>query len=68
MAATAYQLNQTTTNIGARRLLTVMERVMEEISFDAPAHSGETQRIDKAYVNERLESIRTDSDLSRFIL
>ena len=68
MAATAYQLNQTTTNIGARRLLTVMERVMEEISFDAPSHSGETQRIDKAYVNERLESIRTDSDLSRFIL
>ncbi len=68
MAATAYQLNQTTTNIGARRLLTVMERVMEEISFDAPAHRGETQRIDKAYVNERLESIRADSDLSRFIL
>ena len=68
MAATAYQLNQSTTNIGARRLLTVMERVMEEISFDAPAHRGENQRIDKAYVNERLESIRADSDLSRFIL
>lgn len=68
MAATAYQLNQTTTNIGARRLVTVMERVMEEISFDAPSHRGENQRIDKAYVNQRLESIRTDCDLSRFIL
>ena len=68
MAATAYQVNQTTDNIGARRLVTVMERVMEEISFDAPRRRGDTIRIDRAYVNDRLADISRDTDMSRFIL
>ncbi|UCC32802.1 MAG: ATP-dependent protease ATPase subunit HslU [Phycisphaerales bacterium] len=68
MAATAYHVNQTQNNIGARRLVTVMERVIEEISFDAPHRSGQTIRIDQAYVQKRLADIREDTDLSRFIL
>lgn len=65
MAAT---LNQTTENIGARRLTTVMERLMEEISFSATDRRGETIRIDAAYVTEQLSAICEDRDLSRFIL
>jgi len=68
MAATAYHVNQTQNNIGARRLVTVMERVIEEISFDAPHRSGQTIRIDQAYISKRLADIREDTDLSRFIL
>jgi len=68
LAATAYRLNQSTDNIGARRLMTVMERVMEEISFSAPHRSGETIRVDAAYVRKRLSGIADDADLSRFIL
>ncbi len=68
MAATAYHVNQSTDNIGARRLVTVMERVMEEISFEAPKRRGETIRIDRAYVHDRLADISRDTDLSRFIL
>ncbi len=68
IASIAYELNQTTENIGARRLTTVMERLIEEISFDADARSGETISIDKAYVQGRLADIVEDPDLSRYIL
>ena len=68
LAATAYQLNQSMDNIGARRLLTVMERVMEDLSFDAPERRGETVPIDAEYVRSRLSALCEDTDLSRFIL
>ncbi len=68
IADIAYELNQTTENIGARRLTTVMEKLMEEISFDADSRRGETIVIDKAYVEERLSDIVEDRDLSRYIL
>ncbi|MEW5825297.1 MAG: ATP-dependent protease ATPase subunit HslU [Candidatus Bipolaricaulota bacterium] len=68
IAAMAYELNQTTENIGARRLTTVMEKLMEEISFDADRRGGETIVIDEAYVAERLAGIAADPNLSRYIL
>ncbi len=68
IAEIAYELNQTTENIGARRLSTVMEKLMEDISFSADEHSGETVRIDRNYVRERLSGIVEDPDLSRYIL
>jgi ATP-dependent HslUV protease ATP-binding subunit HslU len=68
LADIAYELNQTTENIGARRLTTVMGKVMEDISFDADSRRGETIVIDKAYVEERLSDIVDDRDLSRYIL
>jgi ATP-dependent HslUV protease ATP-binding subunit HslU len=68
IADIAFQLNQSMENIGARRLMTVMERLMEEISFQAPIRQGQTVRIDAAYVKERLQGISQDADLSRFIL
>ncbi len=68
IAATAYRVNRSADDIGARRLMTVMERVMEEISFDAPARSGETIRLDREYVRRRLQDIAEDVDLTRFIL
>jgi ATP-dependent HslUV protease ATP-binding subunit HslU len=68
LADIAFRLNQTTDNIGARRLTTVTERVMEEISFDAPTRHGQTVRIDAAYVRDKLANIAQDADLSRFIL
>ncbi len=68
LADTAFRVNQSTDNIGARRLTTVMEKLMETISFDAPDRNGETIKIDQAYVAERLSDISSDSDLSRFIL
>jgi ATP-dependent HslUV protease ATP-binding subunit HslU len=68
LADMAFKLNQTTDNIGARRLMTVMERLVEELSFTAPNRRGETIRIDAAYVKNELASIAEDSDLSRFIL
>ena len=68
LADIAYELNQTTENIGARRLTTVMGKVMEDISFDADSRRGETLVIDRAYVEERLNDIVEDRDLSRYIL
>jgi ATP-dependent HslUV protease ATP-binding subunit HslU len=68
IADIAYELNQTTENIGARRLTTVMEKLMEDISFEADARRGETIVIDRAYVEERLADIVEDRDLSRYIL
>lgn len=68
LADAAFRVNQSTENIGARRLVTVVERVMEEISFDAAERNGETIRIDRDYVLKRLEGVSQDADLSRFIL
>jgi ATP-dependent HslUV protease ATP-binding subunit HslU len=68
MADVAAEVNQSSQSIGARRLYTIMERVMESLSFDAADKSGERVRIDKQFVLDRLEDIRADEDLSRFIL
>jgi len=68
LAEFAYQVNQSTQNIGARRLYTIMERLLEDLSFDAPEMKGHHVPIDAAYVRARLESIAKDEDLSQFIL
>lgn len=68
IAEAAWQVNEKLENIGARRLHTVLERLMEDISFDASEKSGETFTIDKAYVDSHLESLVDNEDLSRFIL
>jgi ATP-dependent HslUV protease ATP-binding subunit HslU len=68
LADYAYRVNQTSQNIGARRLYTIMERLVEELSFDAPERAHQTMTIDAAYVRQRLEAISRDEDLSRFIL
>ena len=68
LAAAAWQVNETTENIGARRLYTVMERLLEEISYDAADHAGEHIEINAAYVEQHLGALVQDDDLSRFIL
>jgi ATP-dependent HslUV protease ATP-binding subunit HslU len=68
VAATAMQVNTATENIGARRLYTIMEKLLEEISFTAPEMPGKELTIDAAYVHERLADITRDQDLSRYIL
>ncbi|APE07134.1 MAG: ATP-dependent protease ATPase subunit HslU [Alteromonas sp.] len=68
IAEAAWQVNETTENIGARRLHTVLERLMEDISFDASEKSGESFVIDADYVNSHLETLVDNEDLSRFIL
>ena len=68
VADIAYELNQTTENIGARRLTTVMGRLLEDISFEADQMRGQTVVIDKAYVDDHLQDIVKDPDLSRYIL
>ncbi|EAU40678.1 ATP-dependent protease ATP-binding subunit [Fulvimarina pelagi HTCC2506] len=68
LADTAVKLNGSVENIGARRLQTVMERVLDDISFEAPDKGGETYTIDAAYVHKALDGIAGDTDLSRFIL
>ena len=68
IAEVAWQVNEKTENIGARRLYTVLERLMEEISFEASDRSGESLVIDSDYVNHHLETLADNEDLSRFIL
>tara|TARA_R110000751_G_scaffold2018_1_gene7918 strand:- start:8413 stop:9714 length:1302 start_codon:yes stop_codon:yes gene_type:complete len=68
VAKLAAQVNEAVENIGARRLQTVMERLLEDISFEAEEHKGETITIDAAYVRERLETLAGDTDLSKYIL
>ncbi|MCC7461055.1 MAG: ATP-dependent protease ATPase subunit HslU [Gammaproteobacteria bacterium] len=68
IAEIACHVNERTENIGARRLHTVMERLLETISFEAPARHGSTLRIDAAYVDAQLGKLAEDEDLSRFIL
>lgn len=64
----AFEVNERTENIGARRLHTVMERLLEEISFDAADRSGTTLSIDADYVDKHLDELAGDEDLSRYIL
>ena len=68
LAEVAYQVNERTENIGARRLHTVMERLLEKISFEAADKSGEKYLIDAEYVDKNLASLVKDEDLSRYIL
>ena len=63
-----HDANETTENIGARRLYTVMERLLEEVSFEAADHTGQTLLVDGAYVDAHLDAVVQDEDLSRFIL
>jgi len=68
IAEVAYQVNENTENIGARRLHTVMERLLETVSFEASDKSGSHVLIDAAYVDEHLAELSKDEDLSRYIL
>jgi ATP-dependent HslUV protease ATP-binding subunit HslU len=68
LARIAFDVNESTENIGARRLSTVMERLLDEVSFDAVKLAGKTVTIDAAYVDERLGALSQNEDLSRFIL
>jgi ATP-dependent HslUV protease ATP-binding subunit HslU len=68
IAETAMQVNASTENIGARRLYTIMERLLDEISFDAPDMPGKELTIDAEYVRLRLAEVTRDQDLSRYIL
>ena len=68
MSVVAEEVNNSAENIGARRLHTIMEKVLADINFDADEHKGETITIDAAYVNSKLEGISENQDLSRYIL
>jgi ATP-dependent HslUV protease ATP-binding subunit HslU len=68
LAQIAHDVNERTENIGARRLATVMERLLDEVSFDAPKLSGQTVTIDAAAVDARLSELSKDEDLSRYVL
>ncbi len=68
VARLAQQVNDSVENIGARRLQTVMEKLVEEISFEAEERHGETVTIDGAYVREKLAELAGDADLSKYIL
>ncbi|MBS97858.1 MAG: HslU--HslV peptidase ATPase subunit [Oceanospirillaceae bacterium] len=68
IAELAYQVNESTENIGARRLHTMMERLLEELSYAASDRSGETISIDRAFVDEQLSEVSRDEDLSHYIL
>ena len=68
MSVVAEEVNASAENIGARRLHTIMEKVLADINFEADEHKGETIKIDAAYVDEKLEGISQNQDLSRYIL
>jgi ATP-dependent HslUV protease ATP-binding subunit HslU len=68
MAEIAYSVNEKTENIGARRLYTVMEKLLEEMSFGASESTGQTVEIDAAYVDDKLGEISVNEDLSRYVL
>ncbi|MDH7497020.1 MAG: ATP-dependent protease ATPase subunit HslU [Syntrophomonadaceae bacterium] len=68
IAHTAWEVNSRTENIGARRLHTILEKVLEDLLFEAPERAGQEVVIDRAYVEERLAEIVADEDLSRYIL
>ncbi len=68
MSFLAEDVNNRSENIGARRLHTIMEKVLEDVSFTADEHSGETLTIDEAFVNEKLSGVAENVDLSRYIL
>ena len=68
IARLAVEVNSTTENIGARRLATLLERVLDEVSFEAPDMKGVRVDIDAAYVNRALSDIVKDQDLTRYVL
>ncbi|WP_419184794.1 ATP-dependent protease ATPase subunit HslU [Botrimarina mediterranea] len=68
LAEYAFSVNQSTQNIGARRLYTIMERMLEELSFEAADMNGASVPVNAAYVRQRLEEVTQDEDLSRYIL
>jgi ATP-dependent HslUV protease ATP-binding subunit HslU len=68
IARVAFQVNQSSQNIGARRLYTVLEHLLEELSFDAPHMSSGPFEITLEYVQQKLESVSKNEDLSKFIL
>ena len=68
IASLAEQVNRTTENIGARRLHTILEKVMEEISFHASEMTGQSVTIDNHYIQDKFKEILADEDLSRYIL
>jgi len=68
LAEIAFQVNEKTENIGARRLYTVMEKLLEEVSFDAGSKGGIQLKVDAAYVDARLGELARDEDLSRYVL
>jgi len=68
IAEIAWQVNESTENIGARRLHTVLERLLDVISYEAPDRSGESFEIDASYVDEHLKELAGNEDLSRYIL
>jgi ATP-dependent HslUV protease ATP-binding subunit HslU len=69
LAEIAFQVNEKTENIGARRLYTVMEKLLEEVSFEAGRGSGEQEvTVDAAFVDSRLESLAEREDLARYVL
>ena len=68
MAEYAHHVNEETENIGARRLHTILERILEDISFDTPYEEAKKIRIDRDFVSEKLGKVVTDVDMSRYIL
>ena len=68
LASYAFQVNQSTQNIGARRLYTIMERLLEELSFEAPDMKMGKVQVNAGYVRDRLEEVTSNEDLSKFIL
>jgi ATP-dependent HslUV protease ATP-binding subunit HslU len=68
LAEVAFEVNERQENIGARRLYTVMERLLETVSFEASDMSGQSITIDADYVNEHLGELSKDEDLSQYIL
>ena len=68
IAKSAFYVNENAENIGARRLHTIMERLLEDISFSAPDKAGESVSLDAAYVNDKLGKLIENEDLSRYIL
>jgi len=68
LASYAFDVNQKTQNIGARRLYTILERLLEELSFEAPDMGKGHVQINAGYVKQRLEEVTKDEDLSKFIL
>ncbi|MEK7738041.1 MAG: AAA family ATPase, partial [Pseudomonadota bacterium] len=68
LAEIAYAVNETTENIGARRLHTMMEKLLEEVSFEAGRHGSLAMTIDAAYVDSRLKELAQSEDLARYVL
>jgi ATP-dependent HslUV protease ATP-binding subunit HslU len=68
LAEYAYTVNQKSQNIGARRLYTIMEKLLEDLGFEAPDRSGEKVTVNAAYVKQRIDEVSKDEDLSKFIL